>query len=54
MKPFKCNVCDASFSQKGILKEHVESVLDLRILLPFIKDFVDTEKRAETRIILNK
>ena len=25
-KPFKCNICDASFSEKGSLNKHVASV----------------------------
>ena len=25
-KPFKCNICDVSFKQKGHLKGHLESV----------------------------
>ena len=32
--------------------QQVESVPDLRILLPFLKNFVDIEKRTERRIIL--
>ena len=29
-KPFKCNVCDSNFSQKGILKGHVNMLNQFR------------------------
>ena len=25
-KPFKCNICDTTFTQKGVMKQHVVSV----------------------------
>ena len=44
-KPFKCNICDASFAVKGNLKKHLASVHEGK--KPFTCNFCDTSFREK-------